>query len=266
MDIAPSTLAPGNPILGVFGYLDATLTPDQLEEAAVYDVETVREHLSRDPWPHNSVRCVVRNTIHEAFRLQYWGCPLRKELDKYRLYYRGDMADALTAAYFLQKRGKDPIKALETDYCLKPSGLLFWEDIDRYRTVYRPEYDEQTGERIEIEDQDELESIWWHFSKFHKEGDRLIHYRWQAASGYLLMRGDRLVWEYQRFHGNVMGPSLRWNTDYEHFLALGGNRGFLAGDFIWPDPDWVNPVTNEEEWAAGGKRPRGIMIKANSET
>ena len=43
-------------------------------------------------------------------------------------------------------------------------------------------------------------------------------------------------------------------------LTLGGTRGFLNGDFVWPDPDWVNPVTDVEEWAAGGKRQRGSMI------
>lgn len=168
MDIASTTLEPGNPILGVFGYLDATLTSDLIAEAAVYDLEHVREHESRDPCPHNSVRIVVRKTIHDSFRLQHWGCPLRKELDKYRLYNPGDMADALTAAYYVLKRGGNPIQALEADYSLRPHGLLTWEDIGKYRAVYCREYDALTGERIEIEDGEYLESIWGHFISLPK--------------------------------------------------------------------------------------------------
>lgn len=244
MNSAPSILEPGNPILGVFGFLDVTLTPDQIDEATVYDVESVREHLSCDPWPGNSVRSVVRKTIHDAFRLQYWGCPLRKELDRFRLYYRGDMADALTAAYFLLKRGEDPIKALEEDYSLKPFGLLTCEDIEKTR----------------IEARDDSNSDWWQFSRFYKEGDCLIRYHWPSSRGLLLVRGDRLVWEYETLHLCILGVSPRWSANYEHFLSLGGNQGFLSSDFVWPDPDWINPVTDEEENLSLGKVRRGTMI------
>jgi hypothetical protein len=265
MSSTASTLDPGNPILGVFGYLDATLAPELLEEAAVYDLETVREHLSSDPWPHNSVRTVVRKTIFDSFRLQHWGCPLRKELSRYRLYYRGDMADALTAAYFMLKRGGNPIDALEADYSLKPYGILTWEDIDKYKAVYRPEFDVITGEKIEIEDGDYLESIWQHFSSFHEEGDRLIRYRWPSSSGFLMVRGDRLVWEYETAHMLISAVSLRWKTDYEHFLALGGSCGFIHDDFVWPDPNWVNPVSDEEECRSLGKTTRVRLASGSSE-
>jgi hypothetical protein len=46
-----------------------------------------------------------------------------------------------------------------------------------------------------------------------------------------------------------MGPSLRWKTDAEKFEELGGNKGFLNGDFTWPPPDWINPVTDEQQEA-----------------
>ena|GEM_PF-6189473 len=64
----------------------------------------------------------MRTTILDVFRLQYRDCPLRKELDKFRLYYRNDMANALTAAYFLHKRGTDPLAALTADFTLEPAG------------------------------------------------------------------------------------------------------------------------------------------------
>lgn len=204
MTSSPDTLEPGNPMLGVFGYLDATLTQNLIEEAAVYDLEHIREHEINDPWPFNSVRRVVRDTIQNVFRLQHWGCPLRKEFDKFRLFYQADMADALTAAYFMLKRGEDPIKALQADYSLQPYGILTWEDIDKYKAVYRRDYDPLTGEKIVIEDEDYLESIWQHFSRFHKEGDRLIRYGWPSSSGFLMVRGDRLVWEYQAAHMPTM--------------------------------------------------------------
>jgi hypothetical protein len=144
------------------------------------------------------------------------------------------MADALTVAYFLLKRGANSIDALTADYCLKPHGLLTWEDIDQVKA-------ELTW--------DTPRATWGHFQPFYEPGDRLIRYHTPPSRGLLLVRGDRLVWEYEEIHFCVIGRSLRWNADFDHFIALGGNRGFLAGEFIWPPPDWVNPVTDEQEKA-----------------
>lgn len=224
-------LKSGNPILDVFGLLDAALTPDQIEEVENCDVESIRKNIYDYPWTHNSARHVVMRTIHETSSPQYWDCPLREELAKHQLYHRDDMAEALSAAYYLRKRGGNPVEALEADYCLGPHGLLTWEDIDKVRDAAR--FDRSAA--------------WWKFDLLYQEGDRLIHYNLPTLLGLLLVRGDRLVSEFRTVHMCISKVSLRWRADYEHFLSLGGNKGFLAGDFDWPDPNWVNPVTDEWE-------------------
>jgi hypothetical protein len=226
MNSAPSTLEPGNPILGVFAFLDATLAPELILEAATHDLEN-----RHDYWSHKNLRRDVGEILQETFRLQNIRSPLRKELAKFRLYHRRDMADALSVAYFLVKRGANPIDALTADYCLTFHGILTWEDLDKIKA-------ELTWENPR--------ATWGHFSAFYEPGDRLVHYQTLGSCGLLLVRGDRLVWDHETIHF-CSSPSLRWKTDRDHFMALGGNRGFLAGDFVWPPPDWVNPVTNEEE-------------------
>jgi len=76
-----------------------------------------------------------------------------------------------------------------------------------------------------------------------------VNYHRPHSIGYLLFRGDRLVWRYEAYHLSRMGPSLRWKKDAEKFEELGGNKGFLNGDFTWPPPDWINPVTDEQQEA-----------------
>ena len=131
------------------------------------------------------------------------------------------MADALTAAYFLELRGADPLAAFTADFTLAPNG------------------------------------------RFYKEGDRLLSYRRPPSGGFLLVRGGRLVWEYEEIRYLPTGISLRWNTDYQHFLALGGNRAFLAGEFSWPAPGWVNPVTEEEEMQHLHNRPPQTALSSS---
>jgi hypothetical protein len=240
MNPPPSTLEPGNVILGVFAYLDATLAPELIQDAATYPIE-----IDRDRLPFRSLRGVIRDTIRSNFRLQYWGCDLTKELDKFHIYCRADMADALAVGYLLTKRGENPVEALTADYCMIPRGILTWEDIDKIRAEAR---------------QDDNRALWWNFSSFYKPGDRMAEYYCPGYRGYILVRGDRLVLEYESFHGNTFGEFPRFNADAEHFEALGGTCGFLNGDFVWPDPNWVNPVTDEEEAAGRGKKQRGVMI------
>jgi hypothetical protein len=240
----PMTL--GNAVLGVFAFLDATLSPDMIAEAAVYVLEDDRENL-----PFRSLRQSVRKFLQETFRLQYWACPLTKELEEFRIYHRNDMADALTVAYFLEKRGADPLNALKADYSYYSHALLEWVDIDKLRKKARHNDDS---------------ALWWKFNSLHKEGDRLIRYRSRVEHGYALVRGDRLVGEVITAHMEVSRPSPRNAAEVSHFESLGGTRGFLNEDFVWPDPDWVNPVTDEEELAAGGKWQRGLIIEATPGT
>lgn len=66
----------------------------------------------------------------------------------------------------------------------------------------------------------------------------------------MLVRGDRLVWKTEMIHKLLMGVSLKRKAEEAHFVALGGCTAFLNGEFTWPSPDWVNPVSDEEEAAS----------------
>jgi hypothetical protein len=216
-----------NPLIfGVFSFLDA------LPE----------DFFPTDPWmelcdrykPDEKKRKKLAKQINRVFRLQWWECPLRPLLAGYGLHFRDDMADALAAAYMLHKSGHDPIAALTADYCPGFMGLLNHCDLDEYRKA-KP---------------DSLNARFWaQFAGFYEAGDRLVGYDHSTSSGYLLFRGDRLVWKYEALHYQVIGASLKWTTDADKFIALGNTKGFLNEDFIWPPADWVNPVTDEQEKA-----------------
>lgn len=233
MSSVRTVLETDNPIFNVFGSLDAYLTRDQVEEAENCDEETIRKNSNDYPRTHDRALSVVLSSIHETSSTQYWDCPLREELEKFQIYDRHDMADALCSAYYFWKRGGNPVEALEADYSLKPHGLLRWGVIDQEREAAR----------------NDKNAPWWKLDHMYQEGDRLIHYRLPAYSGLLLVRGVRLVSEFRSGFRDITDTPIRqaWMADYEHFLSLGGNRGFLAGDFDWPDPDWVNPFTFEWE-------------------
>lgn len=177
---------------------------------------------------------VVFEHIANEFRLMYWGAPIRKALDGFRLYDKTDMAKALTCAYRLHLRGEDPGDALNADYCLPWHGILTWTTKETLRQAHdeRPE-----------------NSQWSQFSQFYRDGDRFVRYSSPTSFGTLLVRGDRLVWEIEEMHMDRSRPSPRFKAEAEKFKALGGNRAFLAGEFDWPPPGWVNPVSDEEETA-----------------
>lgn len=214
-------------ISGVFAFLDS------LPEETIPRKHSHWSHLYRDQ-PGGVERKELAYFINETFRLQWHECPLRPVLAAYRLYFRDDMADALAAAYLLHRDNKDPEEALLHDYCPDFLGFLKHLDITEYRKA----------------DPESWKRRWWdRFASFYEDGDLFVEYRSWAYSGYLLFRGDRLVWEMENCHFCMIGTSLRWITDRNHFIALGNTRGFLNGDFTWPPADWVNPVTDEEEKA-----------------
>ena len=109
----PPSLAPNSPLFGVFAYLDATRSLEQIHEFSTSDIggDVTTQQFSS---PHSGVAKLI-NTV---FRLQFRGCPLRKELDAFSLYRRNDMADALVAAQGLFKRRFDPAEDLAADYCV----------------------------------------------------------------------------------------------------------------------------------------------------
>jgi hypothetical protein len=213
-------------ILGVFAFLDA-IPEDSIPTDRIY------ASIYRDS-PEELRKKKLAGFINTLFRLQWRECPLRPLLAGYRLYFRDDMAMALAHAYILQKDGKDPEEALTADYCPGFMGLLQDLNIDEYRNS----------------ESDTWQRRWWNqFAGFHEDGDRFIKYDHRSSNGYLLFRGDRLVWRMEDCRFLLTGSSLRWNTDQEKFIALGNTKGFLNGDFTWPPADWVNPVTDEQQKA-----------------
>lgn len=214
-------------LAGVFAFLDASL-PESLRLAAIEKDFGIGRVESCDE------AFFIAKILNSNFRLQFRKCPLRAFLANFRLYHRDDMADALTQAYSLSKRGSDPEAALCGDYTPGFLGLLKALDIEEFREA-------------EI---DSSKHRWWNqFAGFHEEGDRFVEYDHRTSDGYLLFRGDRLVWKMKSTRFTVIDVSLRWKTEMNHFISLGNTKGFLNGDFTWPQEDWVNPVTDAEEKA-----------------
>jgi len=218
-------------VRGVFAYLDASL-PQDLKHA-LSACELHRDSPSFYDW--QAAPMAVFEHITNEFRLMYPLSPIREALERYRLYHKTDMAKALTCAYRLHLRGEDPGEALSADYCLSWFGILTWTTKDALRQAHdeRPE-----------------RSLWSQFGQFYRDGDRFIRYSSPTSYGTLLVRGDRLVWEIEEMHMNRSRPSPKFKAEAEKFRELGGNAAFLAGQFDWPPPGWVNPVTDEQE--AGG--------------
>lgn len=255
----PMAISPELDLLpGVFAFLDASL-PESLRRAAVEKDSGIGRQspmpskTSAWQWTLNRKlkppgdqffvgyvvegyeREAIAKVLNATFRLQWKGCPLRPFLARYRLYHRDDMADALAAAYVQHKRGGDPEAALNADYSINSPGLYYHEDIDQFRN------DLGNGYR---------QSLWHHLSGFFEEGDRLVKHDAGGSDYLLLVRGDRLVWQTEMIHKLITGVSLKRRAEQAHFLALGGGKAFLDGEFIWPPPDWINPVSDEEEAAS----------------
>ncbi len=145
------------------------------------------------------------------------------------------MADALAAAYCQHKRGGDPEAALNADYSLNFPGLLYHADLDRFRNSGKDGH---------------LYPLWHQLRDFFVDGDRIVSNVSVPYDYYLLVRGDRLVWMVESIHKVCIGVSLKRKAEEAHFVALGGCKAFLNDEFTWPPPDWVNPVSDEEEAAS----------------
>ena len=140
---------------------------------------------------------------------------------------------------------------MTADYCLIPRGLLTWVDIEKMRAEALP---------------NDSTAMWWNFNSLYKPGDCIADYRTHSDRGYLLIRRDRLVWEVEAIHMNVLWVFLKFSVEVAHFEGLGGTRGFLNGDFAWPDPNWIYPISDEEEQAtilnvARTHGPQWVRIK-----
>ncbi len=261
-----------DPFPGVFAFLDASL-PECLRRAAIENDPGVGRlppmPSQAEAWRHVSnwklkpqgdqffmgyvvegwEREAIAKVLNATFRLQWKGCPLRPFLAKYRLYHRDDMADALAAAYIQHNRDCDPEAALNADYAVNFRGLLYHEDLDSFRNAKGDGY---------------LQRLWHHLRDFFEEGDRIVKHDSGPYEYLLLVRGDRLVWKTEMIHKCVVGVSLKWRAEVDHFKALGGCKAFLNGDFTWPPPDWVNPVSDEEEAASLKKRFKDYLAEAQT--
>lgn len=202
-------------VCGVFAYLEAVLSEEDLEFFATTEIGKGDEVLTQ--WDSPARRVVDR--ITDEFRLMHWGSPIRKALADYRLYHKTDMACALTCAFALHRQGRDVNEALRADYTLQWGGVLRWATAEEIRSGRESDF------------------LWPQFSPFVQKGDRFVHYSLPTQIGTMLLRGDRLVWCVQRLLMSGVERCLEWEARNDKFKALGGIRGFLAGEFDWPPTD-----------------------------
>jgi hypothetical protein len=215
----------------VLTFLNAVLTEEEIKQAAEIDGG------GDQSWCPRCIRGRIADLINTTFRLQWRECPLRSELARFRLYHRDDMADALAVAYSNSLRGGDPLDALRADYCvgrLRDYRQLFPADLDDVRQRARNK-------------ESSASYIWADCGRFVEEGDRLVKYHTGTRDGVLLVRGDRLVWDTELTRYCVMGRSRRKEAAEAEFKRRGGSAAFLAGEFEWPDPSWINPVSESDD-------------------
>lgn len=203
-DTSDSTALPE--FLGaIFQYLEVTL-PSKVKQSAIESELALG--LSGMGYDH-SLGDTIREVINDTFRLQHWGCPIREALAPYRLYFRDHMAHALGNAYCLHKRGQNPVDALTADYAINYGGILSWATFE--------DATEQHRDRIIAE-----------FQRFFQSGDELVRYSLPTSLGYFLVRGDRMVWEYETLHMCIERVPESWTRRHEEFKARGGYPAFFA--------------------------------------
>lgn len=207
---------------GVFAYLDAVLPEAEQVEAAAKD-----HGVGIGTKECTGFRCKLAKDIMHTFRTQFWGSPLKPVLAEFNLHNQEDMADALAAAYCRHKAGRDPVEALNADYAINHGGLLSWVDLDKLR-----EDATKTGS--------EAARVWGQFQGEYRAGDRVVHYSLPALAGYMLVRGDRLVWEVETLHMTIAGANTAHQAAMERFKSLGGYPAFFAGKFTWPPLGGIN--------------------------
>jgi hypothetical protein len=207
-------------VRGVIAYLDVILA-DEVRLSLKEAEDNRTEAAPRTLW--SDVPEKVRERIKNEFRLMYWGSPLREALARFSLFHHDDMADALMNAYRLHLQGRIPVDALRADYRLKDWGVLNWRS------------------RQEVYEAYENQWLWSQFVRFCREGDRFVYYSGPLSSGTLLLRGDRLVWAVEELHMTISELPPRWRAMKAKFDSLGGTRGFLAGEFVWPPEGWSPP-------------------------
>lgn len=121
-----SPLPETDALAGVFAFLDAALPEDLRRAAEEKDFGIGRVDPCDEAY-------FIAKILNSHFRLQWKECPLRRFLARYRLYFRDDMAAALTSAYSLHRQGRDSEQALLGNYAVGFYGLLYHRGIEEFK-------------------------------------------------------------------------------------------------------------------------------------
>lgn len=206
----------------IFAYLDIALPTETREAFATAEVNL--EHLHYMCFDRSKE--FAKDTcflIQYNFQLMRATDSLGSLLKEYRLYHESYSAPALTWAYSLHKRGKNPLEALTADYSFRWEAVLSW----------------MTEKQIQ-------EAINWQLFGDRQEltmlGDRWLRYQTYGEIGTVVLRGDRLLCTKWECKMTPMAGSTHWREMWEKFEALGGVKAFLDGKFQWP----MIYVTREE--------------------
>ncbi|HBJ87556.1 MAG TPA: hypothetical protein DDZ88_27610 [Verrucomicrobiales bacterium] len=198
----------------VFAFLDEALPAEAREAFSTTEVKL--EHLHYMCFDRSKQfakdACFL---IQHNFQLMRATDPLDSLLEEYRLYHESDSAPALTWAYSLHKRGKNPLDALTADYAFRWKAVLSWMT---ERQIQEAIDQNRFGDR----------------QKWPMFGDRWLRYQTMGEIGIVVLRGDRLLCTKWELKMTPMDGSTHWRETWGKFEALGGVEAFLAGKFDWP--------------------------------
>ncbi|MDZ4406281.1 DUF433 domain-containing protein [Prosthecobacter sp.] len=200
------------PLRGVFAFLDTVLPPETREAFATTEINKDQPGFL----VYESFTGKTQRILMDTFQLMNGCSPVCQFLEEFHLFHETDMATALTWAYGLHQRGKDPLEALRADYAFRWEALLSWmtnEQINAARSR-RPFCEHQPRTKL---------------------GDRWARCETYWHVGTIVLRGDRLVCHQIECYLD-MDTEMDWLEDSEwaKFQALGGTEAFLAGKFEWP--------------------------------
>lgn len=199
------------PLRGVFAFLDTVLPPKTRESFSCTEIHKDQPEFLK----HDSFTLETRKHIMDTFQLVNGYSPLCQFLEEFNLYHETDMATALTWAYGLHQRGKDPMEALMADYDFRWRAVLSWlTDSQRQQAIECRLFGDETLRTI--------------------GSDRWARCRTYGRIGTVVLRGDRLVCAKIEAYLTPFSPNESWNKDWKKWQALGGTADFLAGKFEWP--------------------------------
>jgi hypothetical protein len=220
-------------IRGALAFIEAVATEEQKQEAMKTDQGV---GVASQQWFKLNVRRALAETVQATFKLNDYygnGSPLAKEMIDFQIYFSEHSADALAAAWCRTKRGGLATDALNADYDFNYGGIYSLEDVD-----------ELVAEAKKLENGN---TTWDRLRGYYREGDRVFYYRAGGSRGYVVLRGRRLVCDYESLHMQLSREGgAKMAGEVKAYRDAGGTEAVLAGKLVWPPPGWVNPVTDEE--------------------